>query len=122
MESCLYGPGARSTPFRHLGLTVATLHQIKTHPQYVEGCFGCKVGTQKIGYCGQAGQDATAQKKWDAELNLYASAVKAGIQPETTQSTGVRAAIDWSEKTGKPYSETMKLSHDKYKVLERYGV
>lgn len=101
---------------------MATLHQRRTHPDYVEGCFGCKVSTQKIGYCGQGGQDATSQKKWDAELALYASAKKQGIQPETTQGAGVRAAIDWSEKTGKPYSEVMKHSHDKYTVLERYGV
>lgn len=101
---------------------MATLHQRKTHPTYVEGCFGCKVGTQRIGYCGQGGQDATAQKKWDQELNLYASAVKSGIQPETTKASGVQAAIDWSEKTGKPYSEIMKHSHDKFSVLERYGV
>lgn len=98
------------------------LHQIRTHPEYVEGCFGCKVATQRIGYCGKGGQDATAQKKWDAELDLYASAKRQGIQPETTQATGVRAAIDWSEKTGKAYSEAMKHSHDKFSTLERYGV
>lgn len=99
-----------------------TLHQIRTHPEYVEGCFGCKVSTQQIGYCGKGGQDATAQKKWDAELDLYKSAVNSGIQPESTKAPAIRAAMDWSDKTGKAYSERTKLDHDKATVLERYAV
>lgn len=99
-----------------------TLHQARIHPEYVEGCFGCKVGTQRIGYCGKGGQDLTRQKKWDAELDLYASAVKAGMQPETTQAGGVRDSIEWSEKTGIAYSAENKLEHDTNTVLERYAV
>lgn len=101
---------------------MATLHQRKTHPVYVDGCFGCKVGTQRIGYCGQGGQDATRQKAWDQELDLYASAVKQGVEPETTYTGGVRAALDWSEKTGKAYSEDTKREHDLNTALERYAV
>lgn len=97
------------------------LHQIQTHPEYVEGCFGCKAATLKVGYCGKGGQDATAQKKWDAELDLYASARRQGIQPETTQAAGIRASIDWSERTGKAYSEETKIEHDKAVALERYA-
>jgi hypothetical protein len=66
--------------------------------------------------------DATRQKKWDAELAEYRSAVAQGIQPETTQSAGIRAAVKWSEETGKPYSAETKLEHDKNTVLERYAV
>lgn len=98
-----------------------SLHQ-KTHPVYVEGCFGCKVGTLKVGYCGKAGQDATAQKRWDSELDLYSSAVKQGIQPESTKRRGVEAAIDWSEKNGKPYSEETKMETDKTRILERFAL
>lgn len=98
-----------------------SLHQ-RTHPTYVEGCFGCKLGTLKIGYCGKGNQDATAQKKWDAELDMYASAVRSGIQPESTKGPAVRAALDWSNKTGKPYSEETKMRHDEHTVLERYAV
>jgi hypothetical protein len=101
---------------------MATLHQRKTHPTYVEGCFGCKVSTQRIGYCGQGGQDLTRQKAWDRELDLYASAVKAGIQPETTQASGIRKSIEWSEKTGVAYSTENKLDYDTNTVLERYAV
>lgn len=102
--------------------TMATLHQRKTHPRYVEGCFGCKVSTQHIGYCGQGGQDASRQKKWDQELDLYASAVKQGIQPEGTATSATRAAMNWSEETGKAYSEESKREHDIDQVLERYAV
>lgn len=89
---------------------------------YVEGCFGCKVGTQQVGYCGRGNQDATAQKKWDAELDLYASAVRSGIQPESTKRAGVEAAIKWSNETGVPYSEENKMKHDENTVLERYAI
>jgi len=101
---------------------MATLHQIRTHPEYVEGCFGCKASTQHIGYCGQGNQDFTAQKRWDAELDLYASAVKQGIQPDTTSTRSSQAALDWSERTGTAYSEEAKQEHNKSKALERYAV
>lgn len=89
----------------------------KTHPEYVEGCFGCKAASLRFGQV-----DATRQKKWDAELALYRSAVANGIQPETTQTAGIRSAIEWSEKTGTPYSAEAKVEHDTNQVLERYAV
>lgn len=98
-----------------------SLHR-RTHPHYVEGCFGCKVGTLRIGYCGKGGQDATRQKKWDQELDLYASAVEQGIQPEGTATSATRAALNWSEETGQAYSEETKREHDIDAVLERYAV
>jgi hypothetical protein len=97
------------------------LHQ-KTHPVYVEGCFGCKAATLRIGYCGQGNQDATAQKRWDKELDLYASARKQGIQPDTTSTRSSQAALDWSERTGKAYSEEAKQEHNKTVALERFAV
>ena len=96
---------------------MATLHERQTHPVYVEGCFGCKAGSLRFGQV-----DATRQKKWDAELKEYADAVASGIQPETTQSSGIRAAVEWSEKTGKAYSAEAKLEHDTDEVLERFAV
>lgn len=93
-----------------------SLHR-NTHPEYVEGCFGCKAATLRFGQV-----DATRQKKWDQELALYRSAVAAGIQPETTQTAGIRSAIEWSEQTGIPYSTEAKVEHDTNTVLERYAV
>lgn len=99
-----------------------TLHQIRTHPEPVDGCFGCKVSTLRVGYCGQGNQDLTTQNNWDAELNLYASAVRQGIQPDTTSTRSSQAALDWSNRTGKAYSEETKQEHNKTKALERYAV
>lgn len=96
---------------------MTTLHQIQTHPEFVEGCFGCKAGTLRFGQV-----DATRQKKWDQELALYKSAVDAGCQPESTQTAASMAALKWSEKTGEAYSTETKLEHDKKQVLERYAV
>jgi hypothetical protein len=98
-----------------------SLHQ-RTHPKYVDGCFGCKVGTLVVGYCGKGNQDASAQKAWDSELDLYTSAVASGIQPESTKRGAIQAAIDWSEQTGTPYSEEAKQKHDENYVLERYAI
>lgn len=94
-----------------------SLHQIQTHPEYVEGCFGCKAASLRFGQV-----DATRQKKWDQELALYKRAVESGMQPESTQTPAIVAAMEWSEKTGKAYSAEAKLEHDKTEVLERYAV
>lgn len=101
---------------------MATLHQLKTHPTFVEGCFGCKVATLQVGYCGQGGGDATAQKSWDSELDLYASARAQGIQPDATNRRQTQQAIDWSQRTGKAYSEETKQEHNRDKALERFAV
>lgn len=101
---------------------MATLHQRRTHPKYVDGCFGCKAGTQQIGYCGKNGLDASAQKRWDAELDLFKSAVDAGAMPDSTKTRDIQRALDWSEKTGKAYSEEAKIEHEKSIALERYAV
>lgn len=49
------------------------------------------------------GSDRTTQKRWDAELNAYASARAQGIQPAGTRMHQVRAAVDASNEAGKAY-------------------
>lgn len=39
-------------------------------------------------------------KAWDSELDLYESAVKQGIQPETTERKDIEAALEKSQKAG----------------------
>lgn len=51
-----------------------------------------------------AGQDATKQKRWDAEIGRYRSAVAQGMDPEGTTTGHVRMAEHWSEKNGIPYT------------------
>lgn len=61
----------------------------------------------KIGYCGQGGGDATAQKKWDSELGLYREARAQGIQPDGTSTQKIRQAIDVSNQTGHAYGSPL---------------
>lgn len=50
------------------------------------------------------GQDATRQKRWDAELGRYRSAVAQGMDPEGTTTGHVRMAEHWSQRNGIPYT------------------
>jgi hypothetical protein len=80
-----------------------SLHRIRTHPEYVEGCFGCKASTVDLNP-GEASTRLTmSAKKWDNELALYRQARSQGIQPDTTKTKDIRRAIDVSNKTGIAY-------------------
>lgn len=80
------------------------LHQIQTHPEFVENCFGCKIGTLELG-TGDAGRvDSMPQKKWNKELDAYSAARKQGIQPAGTTMKAVQAAVDASNKAGKAFN------------------
>jgi hypothetical protein len=80
-----------------------SLHRIRKHPEFVEGCFGCKASTVDLN-AGEASTRLTmSSKKWDNELALYRSARAQGIQPDTTKTKDIRRAIDISNKTGKAY-------------------
>lgn len=60
----------------------------------------------KVGYCRSATNprnDATADKRWTSELDLYASTRKQGIQPDTTKLKDIRRALDESNRVGAPY-------------------
>ena len=58
----------------------------------------------RIAYCNSAaGQDYTAQKKWDADLAAYKDARRQGIQPSGTSRAQVDRAVQMSDKVGKAY-------------------
>ena len=80
-----------------------SLHIERTHPEYVEGCFGCKASTVDLNP-GEASTRLTmSAKKWDNELALYRTARAQGIQPDGTTTAKIRKAIDISNKTGQAY-------------------
>lgn len=80
-----------------------SLHRLRTHPNFVEGCFGCKASTLDLNP-GEANSRLTmSAKKWDKELALYREARKQGIQPDSTKTKDIRRAIDISSKTGAAY-------------------
>ena len=87
------------------------IHQRQTHPEYVEGCFGCKIGTLELG-TGDTTRDVS-EKKWSSELNAYADARAQGMQPAGTSMHQIQAAYAASETLGKAYnSETMPKAKD----------
>ena len=74
-----------------------------SHKQFVVDCFGCKIKTLQFATGDANGSviaSGTTQKKNTAELDAYQSAVKQGIQPNSTRTKDVQKAIDISNKTG----------------------
>ena len=82
------------------------LHKIQTHPEYVEGCFGCKIQLLELS-TGDARGDViasgTTQKKWNNELEAYRSARAQGIQPNGTRAHPIEAAHHASDRLGAAY-------------------
>jgi len=78
-----------------------SLHRIRKHPEFVEGCFGCKASTVDLNAGEATSRMDMSFKKWDNELALYRSARSQGIQPDTTKTKDIRRAIDVSNKTGR---------------------
>jgi len=89
-----------------------SLHRQRTHPDYVEGCFGCKASTLELHPGDAAHMLVVSRKKWDAELNAYADARRQGIQPAGTSMKAIKDAHKASENLGKPYNgEKMAPAH-----------
>ena len=89
-----------------------SLHRQRTHPVYVEGCFGCKASTLELHPGDAAHMRVVSRKKWDAELNAYADARRQGIQPAGTSMKAIKDAHKASENLGKPYNgEKMAPAH-----------
>lgn len=58
----------------------------------------------RVAYCqSAAGRDFTAQKKWDKDLESYASARKQGVQPEGTTRSKIEYAKRASNEIGVAY-------------------
>ena len=80
-----------------------TLHREREHPEFVEGCFGCKVGVIAVS-TGAANSDfSMAPKAWDAELQAYRNARAQGIQPASTKMRDIQVAEEISNRSGKPF-------------------
>jgi len=80
-----------------------SLHRQQKHPEFVEGCFGCKVGTLQVS-AGDANSNLrVSTRKWDKELEAYRSARAQGIQPAGTSMKKVNEAVQISERAGKAF-------------------
>ena len=89
-----------------------SLHRQRTHPEFVEGCFGCKASTLELHPGDASSMRVVSRRKWDAELNAYADARRQGIQPAGTSMKAIKDAHKASENLGKPYNgEKMAPAH-----------
>lgn len=79
-----------------------TKHQRETHPIYVEGCFGCKVGTLQLN-AGDATREVS-DRKWVSDIQAYKDARAEGIQPGGTTRKAVDDARKASETLGRAYN------------------
>ena len=77
-----------------------SLHRRTTHPELVEGCFGCKVGNLQLSV-GEARHDGVmTAKQHDKELGSYYDALRQGIEPISTKTKDIKAAVKLSNDTG----------------------
>lgn len=73
----------------------------KDHASYAD-CLRSK--RSRVAYCNTAGgQDYTAQKKWDRELEAYRDAKAEGLQPSGTKMHQITAAKAIADATGTAY-------------------
>ena len=65
-----------------------SIHQERTHPEYVEGCFGCKISTVSFGTVPGGAKDSRTKighaRRTEKGLNRYRELVEAGEQPSGT--------------------------------------
>lgn len=73
-----------------------SLHRERSHPEYVEGCFGCKASTLSV-LDMQVRQMAHRNER---ELDAYRSARKDGIQPRSTKMKDITTAVRASDALG----------------------
>jgi hypothetical protein len=81
-----------------------SLHQVQTHPEFVEGCFGCKVITLELGTGDANSRASMPKRKWEGELARYKQARSQGIQPAGTTMDKIIAAEKASENLGRAYN------------------
>lgn len=79
-----------------------SLHRQMVHPDYVEGCFGCKVGSLQLS-TGDANSRVPSAKGWDKRLQAYRDATAQGVEPRGTDWKSINQAMQVSEKVGKAY-------------------
>lgn len=82
-----------------------SLHRRQTHPEFVEGCFGCKVGTLEMSPGEANSHLSVSTKKWDKELQAYRDARAQGIQPAGTSMKKIQEAVKISNETGKAFGK-----------------
>lgn len=80
-----------------------SLHRRTKHLEYVEGCFGCKISNLELGVGIANHKDLPTAKAHDKELQSYYDATRQGIEPRSTKSKDIDAAVKLSNEAGKAF-------------------
>jgi hypothetical protein len=80
-----------------------SLHRRTTHFEYVEGCFGCKIGDLELSVGVANHRGIPTAKQHDRELQSYYDATRQGIEPRSTKSKDIDAAVQLSNEAGKAF-------------------
>lgn len=75
-------------------------HTREVHPEFVEGCFGCKVSTLELGVGSARNDGVMSAKQHDKELGSYFDALRQGVEPISTKQKDIDAAVRLSNQTG----------------------
>ncbi len=75
----------------------------ESHPEFVEGCFGCKGLTLSMNAGDASSRKVMSNRKFNAELDAYKDARANGIQPAGTSMRKIQEAVKASETLGRPY-------------------
>ena len=75
----------------------------EAHPEYVEGCFGCKGLTLSMNAGDADSRRVMTNKAFNRELDAYKEARAQGIQPAGTSMKKIQEAVKASETLGRAY-------------------
>ena len=79
------------------------MKHLETHPEEVEGCFGCKVMGLEMSTGAASSRGIQTAKAHDKELGNYYGALKQGIEPRSTRQHDIDAAVRISNEGGKAF-------------------
>ena len=73
------------------------------HPEFVDGCFGCKGLSVQMNAGDADSRRAMPTKAFNKELDAYKEARAQGIQPAGTSMQKIQEAVKASETLGRAY-------------------
>lgn len=76
----------------------------EAHPEFVEGCFGCKGLTLSMNAGDADSRRYMTNKAFNRELDAYKEAKAQGIQPAGTSMRKIEEAVKASETLGRAYN------------------
>jgi hypothetical protein len=77
-----------------------SLHRQRVHTEPIEGCFGCKVSDLQLSVGDARNDGVMSARQHDKELGSYYDATRQGIEPVSTKTKDIQAAVRLSNDTG----------------------